>query len=323
MSNNKMTRVPNKKSSSFGYQKSLTVGSSSFGSSSFRKDKGVENASNITMIKDVDPMLDNITDSKIQVYVKKEWMFWFDPLFKEGQCYAISNFAIVENSDVIGSVVAIGDVVPVQSVAGRMIRRTVVIEDSELSTLVNIMDRNDVRPIKVSINTMFLNSLQPEWSKYVTLNRQNKNLSVVEYDALYDALLQFEPHVQASKAKRAAKNHDPLALIAHSNAFDYEEDYQRELQGNAQEDKLTIAMMVDIQTKNACYCGNGNRNAGRQNRNQAANAGNGHYACDCPKPKVCDEKYFREQMLLAMKDEAGGTINDEENDFNARQFLWR
>ncbi|GKG49164.1 hypothetical protein Tco_0515616, partial [Tanacetum coccineum] len=32
---------------------------------------------------------------------------------------------------VIGSVVAIGDVVPVQSVAGRMIRRTVVIEDSE------------------------------------------------------------------------------------------------------------------------------------------------------------------------------------------------
>ncbi|GKC24463.1 hypothetical protein Tco_1026613 [Tanacetum coccineum] len=88
-----------------------------------------------------------------------------------------------------------------------------------LSTLVNVMDRNDVRPIKVSINIKFLNSLQPEWSKYVTLTRQNKNLSDVEYDALYDDLLQFEPYVQASKAKRAAKNHDPLALIAHSNAY--------------------------------------------------------------------------------------------------------
>ncbi|GJR14540.1 hypothetical protein Tco_0797192 [Tanacetum coccineum] len=86
-----------------------------------------------------------------------------------------------------------------------------------LSTLVNVMDRNDVRPIKVSINTKFLNSLQPEWSKYVTLTRQNKDLSDVEYDLLYDNLLQFEPHVQASKAKKAVKNHDPLALIAHSS----------------------------------------------------------------------------------------------------------
>ncbi|GJV77293.1 replication protein A 70 kDa DNA-binding subunit B [Tanacetum coccineum] len=89
----------------------------------------VVDASNITMIKDVDPMLDNITvhgrcislwhshgmnqahnpynldmvlhdsqNSRIQVYIKKEWMFRFEPLFQEGQCYAISNFAIAENS---------------------------------------------------------------------------------------------------------------------------------------------------------------------------------------------------------------------------------
>ncbi|GKA32462.1 retrovirus-related pol polyprotein from transposon TNT 1-94 [Tanacetum coccineum] len=31
----------------------------------------------------------------------------------------------------------------------------------------------------------------------------------------------------------------------------------------------------------------------------------GHYARDCKKPKVHNAKYFREQMLLAMKDEAG------------------
>ncbi|GJY36174.1 retrovirus-related pol polyprotein from transposon TNT 1-94 [Tanacetum coccineum] len=231
-----------------------------------------------------------------------------------------------------------------------------------LSTVVNVMDHNNVRPMKVSINTRFLNSLQPKWTKYVTLTRQNKDLSDVEYVSLYDELLQFEPHVQESNAKRAAKNHVPLALIAHSNAsssqsnaIDSEVDYQRELQGDAQEDKLTTAMMllarVDIETKNAGYGRNGNRNAGRQNKNQAANVGNnqvqqndesnqivqrvtrtesnpgranvqcyncnvkGYYALDCPKPKVCDAKYFREQMLLAMKDEAGGTLNEEENDF--------
>ncbi|GJQ90766.1 retrovirus-related pol polyprotein from transposon TNT 1-94 [Tanacetum coccineum] len=478
MSNRKMTRVPNKKSSSFGYQKSPTVGSSSFGSSSFRKDKGVENASNITMIKDVDPMLDNITVQgrcislwhshrlneahnpySLDMVLQDSQMFRFEPLFKEGKCYAISNFAIAKNSgklpllphkykisfykgtvvtridpfdenlngfilepfnrlldgthhyhkheavDVIGSVVAIGDVVPVQSTAGRKIRRTVVIEDSErflenkqedgewmwhsiekgpyhrpiitdpdnsiipndiynsvdackdaqkmweqirrlmygskegeslesvyerLSTLVNVMDRNDVRPTKVFINTKFFNSLQPEWSKYVTLTRQNQNLSDVEYDALYDALLQFKPHVQASKAKRAAKNHDPLALIAHSNAY-LSQSHARSYKGDAQEDKLTTAMMLlaraitqkfSTPTNNHLCTSSNTRNQaviqdGRvdiQTKN-AGYGGNGHYACDCPKPKVCDEKYFREQMLLAMKDEAGGTLNDEENDF--------
>ncbi|GJX83885.1 hypothetical protein Tco_0333366, partial [Tanacetum coccineum] len=78
-----------------------------------------------------------------------------------------------------------------------------------LTTLVNIMDRNNVRPIPVSINTKFLNCLQPEWSKYVTIVRHNQIGDVVSYDKLYDSLVQFEPHVQASKAKKATKNYDP------------------------------------------------------------------------------------------------------------------
>ncbi|GKA51882.1 hypothetical protein Tco_0745078 [Tanacetum coccineum] len=115
-----------------------------------------------------------------------------------------------------------------------------------LTTLVNIMDRNNVRPIPVSINTKFLNCLQPEWSKYVTMVHHNQTGDTVSYDVLYDSLVKFKPHVLASEAKKAATNHDPLAL----------------LDGR-----------VDIQTKNEGYGGNGNKNAGRQNRNQAFNAG--------------------------------------------------
>ncbi|GJU94963.1 hypothetical protein Tco_1319719 [Tanacetum coccineum] len=88
-----------------------------------------------------------------------------------------------------------------------------------LITLVNIMERNNVRPIPVAINTKFLNCLQPEWSKYVTMVHHNQTGPAVSYDVLYDQLVQFKPHVIASRAKKAAKNHDPLALIAHSNAF--------------------------------------------------------------------------------------------------------
>ncbi|GJX13472.1 hypothetical protein Tco_0205230 [Tanacetum coccineum] len=161
-----------------------------------------------------------------------------------------------------------------------------------LSTLINVMDRYQVRPPAIAANTMFLNSLQLEWSKYVTKTRQQYILKTKEYDALFDHLSQFEPHVNASKAKKVARNHDPLALI----------------QGDAQEDKLTTAMMllaraitqcystptnnrlrlssntrnqpvvqdgrVDIQSKNVGYIGKQNKNAGRQNRNQATNAGN-------------------------------------------------
>nr|GEZ18295.1 hypothetical protein [Tanacetum cinerariifolium] len=43
--------------------------------------------------------------------------------------------------------------------------------------------------------------------------------------------------------------------------------------------------------------------------------GKGHYARNCPKPRVRDFKYFMEQMLLAKQDEAGVILTDEQNDF--------
>ncbi|GJS05763.1 retrovirus-related pol polyprotein from transposon TNT 1-94 [Tanacetum coccineum] len=44
-------------------------------------------------------------------------------------------------------------------------------------------------------------------------------------------------------------------------------------------------------------------------------SGKGHYARNCPKPRVHDSKYFMEQMLLAKQDETGIILTDEQNDF--------
>ncbi|GKF04919.1 retrovirus-related pol polyprotein from transposon TNT 1-94 [Tanacetum coccineum] len=44
-------------------------------------------------------------------------------------------------------------------------------------------------------------------------------------------------------------------------------------------------------------------------------SGKGHYARNCPKLRVCDSKYFMEQILLAKQDEASVIITDEQNDF--------
>ncbi|GJS45887.1 hypothetical protein Tco_0596008 [Tanacetum coccineum] len=81
------------------------------------------------------------------------------------------------------------------------------------SKIMNDLERHDCLPILIGINTKFLNSLQPVWSKYVTIVRQDKNLHGIDYDQLYDYLKQNENNVNASRAKRAAKTHDPLALV--------------------------------------------------------------------------------------------------------------
>ncbi|GJR54756.1 hypothetical protein Tco_1405277 [Tanacetum coccineum] len=102
--------------------------------------------------------------------------------------------------------------------------------------------------------------------KYVTLTRQKFILEKEHYDVLYDYLSQLEPHIKASKAKKAARNHYLLYLVTnshanppyshaspsysrlpqpyyvthHSSVIDNDDDYQGKIQG----DKLSTAMML-------------------------------------------------------------------------------
>ncbi|GJT36887.1 uncharacterized mitochondrial protein-like protein [Tanacetum coccineum] len=214
------------------------------------------------------------------------------------------------------------------------------------------------------------------------------------YNDLFDYLQQFEKLVNALRAKKVEKSHDPLALVAHTGSssrtttpyyvthplsvVDYDDDYQGDDVQNNFEDPLTTTMIllaraitqrfsnptnnrlctssntrnqaivqgdkVNIQSKNS---GNDGRNIRRsyvqeeiiEGNNVQNDAGNiqrtlrttssgtaanvqcyncsekGHYARNCPKPRVRDSKYFMEQMLLAKQDEAGVILTDEQNDF--------
>ncbi|GJU49933.1 retrovirus-related pol polyprotein from transposon TNT 1-94 [Tanacetum coccineum] len=195
-----------------------------------------------------------------------------------------------------------------------------------LTTLVNIMDRNNVHTIPVSINTKFLNCLQPEWRKYVTMVRDSQEDKLTTAMMLLARAITQKFSTPTNNRLRTSSNIRNQAVI--------------------QDDRF------DIQTKNAGYGGNGNRNAGRLNRNPVFNAGTrndesnqivhhvpqiksnprkanvqcynynekGHCARDCQKLRVRDAKYFREQLLLAMKDEAGRNLKDEENDFILDNF---
>nr|GEW29772.1 integrase, catalytic region, zinc finger, CCHC-type, peptidase aspartic, catalytic [Tanacetum cinerariifolium] len=175
-----------------------------------------------------------------------------------------------------------------------------------------IMDEFDKFATKECESLEFVYERLTTLSKYVTVVRQNQTGDTVSYDELYDSLVQFKPHVLASREKKASKNHDPLALLANINASSS--------QSHANSSYLPQPYYVIHPLFVADYEDeNQGENARRHNRNQAFNAGTGnderHYDRDCQKPRVRDAKYFREQMLRVIKDEAESNLKDEENDF--------
>ncbi|GJW35146.1 hypothetical protein Tco_0058066 [Tanacetum coccineum] len=82
------------------------------------------------------------------------------------------------------------------------------------SKLMNDFKRNKHFPEKIASNLKFLNNLQPEWSRHVTIVHQTKDLHTTDYTQLYDFLKYNQKEVDDLRAERLAKTHDPLALMA-------------------------------------------------------------------------------------------------------------
>nr|GFA60660.1 integrase, catalytic region, zinc finger, CCHC-type, peptidase aspartic, catalytic [Tanacetum cinerariifolium] len=83
--------------------------------------------------------------------------------------------------------------------------------------LMNDLKRNKYFPEKIASNLKFLNNLQPEWSRHVTIVHQAKDLHTTDYTQLYDFLKYNQKEVDELKAEHLAKTQDPLALLANSN----------------------------------------------------------------------------------------------------------
>nr|GEY41691.1 hypothetical protein [Tanacetum cinerariifolium] len=95
---------------------------------------------------------------------------------------------------------------------------------------------------------------------YVTQVCLAKRLTKDSYDDLFDYLSQYEKLVNASRAKKLEKSHDPLPLVAHTGSsfripspyyvthpslvVDYDDGYQGDACQNNSEDPLTSAIML-------------------------------------------------------------------------------
>ncbi|GJZ62280.1 hypothetical protein Tco_0618417 [Tanacetum coccineum] len=82
--------------------------------------------------------------------------------------------------------------------------------------LINNMNIINMSMRPVQVNTKFLNSLPPEWSKFVTDVKLDRDLHTTNYDQLYSYLEQHETHANVTRLMRE-RYQDPLAFVANYN----------------------------------------------------------------------------------------------------------
>nr|GFB08515.1 hypothetical protein [Tanacetum cinerariifolium] len=70
----------------------------------------------------------------------------------------------------------------------------------------------------MQVNIQFLQQLQPKWSRFVTIVKQQHKLDEVSYHKLFDILKQYKNDVNEIRAEKLARNANPLALVATAQA---------------------------------------------------------------------------------------------------------
>nr|GFB71238.1 hypothetical protein [Tanacetum cinerariifolium] len=80
--------------------------------------------------------------------------------------------------------------------------------------LMNEMIRNNLTVTTMHVNIQFLQQLQTEWSRFVTIVKQIVGKIVGKYHKLLDILKQYQNEVNELRAKKLARNVNPLALKA-------------------------------------------------------------------------------------------------------------
>nr|GEW09995.1 craniofacial development protein 2-like [Tanacetum cinerariifolium] len=116
--------------------------------------------------------------------------------------------------------------------------------------LINDLKRNKHFPENIAVNLKFLNNLQPEWKRHVTIVRQTKNLHEADFTQIYDFLKMNQDELNELRAERLAKTHDPLALMAHSqNSYNFPSTHKDQYPPNFMQPQMTSLKDINDPTK--------------------------------------------------------------------------
>ncbi|GJZ54273.1 hypothetical protein Tco_0609158 [Tanacetum coccineum] len=87
--------------------------------------------------------------------------------------------------------------------------------------MVNEIVRNKLKVDTMQVNVQFLQQLQLDWSRFVTVVKQTSNLDTISYHTLFDILKQYHNEVNEILAERLARNANPLTLVAATQHYPY------------------------------------------------------------------------------------------------------
>ncbi|GJT20635.1 retrovirus-related pol polyprotein from transposon TNT 1-94 [Tanacetum coccineum] len=199
-----------------------------------------------------------------------------------------------------------------------------------------LQSRNNLKIATMQVNVQFLQQLQPEWSRFVTIIKQQHKLDEVSYHKLFDILKQYQKEVNELRAERMAKNANPLALVATAQTLQDSDLEQAQRDKDMQKNLALIAkyfkkiykptnnnLKTSSNTKNKNVDTTPRETVGgpvvQQSGIQCFNCKEfGHYAKECRKPKrVKDSTYHKEKMLLCKQVKKGVQLQAEQSDWLA------
>ncbi|GJS19130.1 retrovirus-related pol polyprotein from transposon TNT 1-94 [Tanacetum coccineum] len=182
------------------------------------------------------------------------------------------------------------------------------------------------------VNTKFLNTLPPEWSKFVTDVKVVRDLHTTNIDHLYAYLGQHEFHANESPQHGSPyqsqqysthQSSTPLSITLPSN------DYQSSVHHNIYSPSSSIPQLeyaptgrqtsLIVGTIRTYSPGASGSNFGKQKTVICYNCkGEGHMSKQCTKPKrKQDDSWFKDKVLLVQAQASGQILHEEERAFLA------
>nr|GFA43786.1 integrase, catalytic region, zinc finger, CCHC-type, peptidase aspartic, catalytic [Tanacetum cinerariifolium] len=171
--------------------------------------------------------------------------------------------------------------------------------------LMNDLKRNKHFPENIASNLKFLNNLQPEWKRHVTIVRQTKNLHEADFTQIYDFLkMNQEENQQGFNAWQNG------GIQGAQNAG---------VQSGGNHNGLVVVPGIANQSGTGNVIAARAEGTGIGNQARCYNCrGLGHIARNCTaRPRRRDAAYHQTQLLIAQKEEAGIQLQAEEFDFIA------
>ncbi|GJX48323.1 reverse transcriptase domain-containing protein [Tanacetum coccineum] len=200
--------------------------------------------------------------------------------------------------------------------------------------LINDMNTYNMKIEQFQVNTKFLNSLPPEWSKFVTDVKLVKDFHTTNFDQLHAYLEQYELHANEVRDDPIAYLNKAMVFltVVASSRFPSTNNQLRTSsnlrnQATIQESRVTVQQVQGRQGQS--YSGTGYKsNATSSEGNNASEQarvvkcyncqGEGHMARQCTQPKrPRNAAWYKEKSMLAEAQEARQILDEEQLAFLA------